>query len=216
MEAQVGSAPLARFYRISQIWICGVSQRGAQRAAMFSCRAAWQRCGPLARRAAYRLPRNGEFAKAAFGLDVVWGMFSVNVIRLTVTERGHPVPRSGPAWNTSRIGVFSTLILSVHTYETHYHLFNILSYVLEVQNRIFQPAINVPTVFFSFFMRFKLIHLLMHLFMYLFYLFIYDVIHPHKRMCRFKGKYLTFMTWVGQHGCRYWSRGVSVKHHKEP
>ncbi|KAM7388895.1 hypothetical protein PAMP_022901 [Pampus punctatissimus] len=25
---------------------------------MFSCRAAWQRCGPLARRAAYRLPRD--------------------------------------------------------------------------------------------------------------------------------------------------------------
>ncbi|CAF96435.1 unnamed protein product [Tetraodon nigroviridis] len=25
---------------------------------MFSCRAAWQRCGPLARRAAYSLPRN--------------------------------------------------------------------------------------------------------------------------------------------------------------
>ena len=28
---------------------------------MFSCRAAWQRCGPLARRAAYRLQRDGEF-----------------------------------------------------------------------------------------------------------------------------------------------------------
>ncbi|XP_014913522.1 apoptosis-inducing factor 1, mitochondrial isoform X10 [Poecilia latipinna] len=26
---------------------------------MFSCRAAWQRCGPLARRAAYRLPLDG-------------------------------------------------------------------------------------------------------------------------------------------------------------
>ncbi|XP_033989704.1 apoptosis-inducing factor 1, mitochondrial isoform X6 [Trematomus bernacchii] len=25
---------------------------------MFSCRAAWQRCGPLARKAAYRLPRD--------------------------------------------------------------------------------------------------------------------------------------------------------------
>ncbi|XP_008288102.1 apoptosis-inducing factor 1, mitochondrial isoform X2 [Stegastes partitus] len=25
---------------------------------MFSCRAAWQRCGPLARRAAYRLPQD--------------------------------------------------------------------------------------------------------------------------------------------------------------
>ncbi|XP_035525492.1 protein MGARP isoform X2 [Morone saxatilis] len=25
---------------------------------MFSCRAAWQRCGPLARTAAYRLPRD--------------------------------------------------------------------------------------------------------------------------------------------------------------
>ncbi|XP_075872721.1 uncharacterized protein mgarpa isoform X49 [Nelusetta ayraudi] len=25
---------------------------------MFSCRAAWQRCGPLARRAAYRSPRD--------------------------------------------------------------------------------------------------------------------------------------------------------------
>ncbi|XP_049897877.1 protein MGARP isoform X15 [Epinephelus moara] len=25
---------------------------------MFSCRAAWQRCGPVARRAAYRLPRD--------------------------------------------------------------------------------------------------------------------------------------------------------------
>uniref|UniRef100_A0A3Q3VSU5 Uncharacterized protein n=1 Tax=Mola mola TaxID=94237 RepID=A0A3Q3VSU5_MOLML len=28
---------------------------------MFSFRAAWQRCGPLARRAAYMLPRDGEF-----------------------------------------------------------------------------------------------------------------------------------------------------------
>lgn len=28
--------------------------------AMFSCRAAWQRCGPLARRAAFRSPRDGE------------------------------------------------------------------------------------------------------------------------------------------------------------
>uniref|UniRef100_A0A3Q1HQC3 Uncharacterized protein n=1 Tax=Acanthochromis polyacanthus TaxID=80966 RepID=A0A3Q1HQC3_9TELE len=27
---------------------------------MFSCRAAWQRCGPLVRRAAYRLPQDGE------------------------------------------------------------------------------------------------------------------------------------------------------------
>ncbi|KAJ0049995.1 hypothetical protein NL108_009954 [Boleophthalmus pectinirostris] len=26
---------------------------------MFSCRAAWQRCGPVARRAAYSLPRHG-------------------------------------------------------------------------------------------------------------------------------------------------------------
>ncbi|XP_054879264.1 protein MGARP isoform X3 [Poeciliopsis prolifica] len=26
---------------------------------MFSCRAAWRRCGPLARRAAYRLPLDG-------------------------------------------------------------------------------------------------------------------------------------------------------------
>ncbi|XP_037316299.1 apoptosis-inducing factor 1, mitochondrial isoform X5 [Pungitius pungitius] len=25
---------------------------------MFSCRAAWQKCGPLARKAAYRLPRD--------------------------------------------------------------------------------------------------------------------------------------------------------------
>lgn len=32
-------------------------------AAMFSCRAAWQRCGPLARRAAYRLPLDGEFTE---------------------------------------------------------------------------------------------------------------------------------------------------------
>lgn len=36
-----------------------------RRAAMFSCRAAWQRCGPLARRTAYRSPRNGEFHQAA-------------------------------------------------------------------------------------------------------------------------------------------------------
>uniref|UniRef100_A0A3B5BJ00 Uncharacterized protein n=1 Tax=Stegastes partitus TaxID=144197 RepID=A0A3B5BJ00_9TELE len=31
---------------------------------MFSCRAAWQRCGPLARRAAYRLPQDGESEKS--------------------------------------------------------------------------------------------------------------------------------------------------------
>lgn len=37
------------------------SHRSPRRAAMFSCRAAWQRCGPVARRAAYRLPRDGEF-----------------------------------------------------------------------------------------------------------------------------------------------------------
>lgn len=42
-----------------------LSHRSPRRAAMFSCRAAWQRCGPLARRAAYRLPRNGEFHQAA-------------------------------------------------------------------------------------------------------------------------------------------------------
>uniref|UniRef100_A0A3B5M4D5 Uncharacterized protein n=1 Tax=Xiphophorus couchianus TaxID=32473 RepID=A0A3B5M4D5_9TELE len=36
---------------------------------MFSCRAAWQRCGPLARTAAYRLPLDGEFHQRA-ALDV--------------------------------------------------------------------------------------------------------------------------------------------------
>lgn len=79
MEGQVCSAPshvsLTRPDQ-SAFWSCSVPQREAQRAAMFSCRAAWQRCGPLARRAACRLPRNGKFRKAAFTRRRVQIVFS--------------------------------------------------------------------------------------------------------------------------------------------
>ncbi|MEQ2289655.1 hypothetical protein AMECASPLE_035438 [Ameca splendens] len=42
------------------------SRRSPRRAAMFSCRAAWQRCGPLARRAAYRLPLDERQSTSMF------------------------------------------------------------------------------------------------------------------------------------------------------
>lgn len=54
--------------------------------------------------------------------------------------------------------------------------------------------------------------------MYLFInVFIYYVIHPHKRMCRFKRKenICDLHDVVCQHGSRCWSRGVNVKNHKE-
>lgn len=69
---------------------------------MFSCRAAWQRCGPLARKAAYGLSRDGEFPKAAFSRRPVRWLFCVYTICLTGTcGRVHSVPRSVSACMTS-------------------------------------------------------------------------------------------------------------------
>lgn len=76
----------------SAIWSCSIPHRKAQTAAMFSCRAAWQRCGPLARRAAYRLPLDGE--SSVYPEKCAW-LVCVYTICLAVTYgRVHSVPRS--------------------------------------------------------------------------------------------------------------------------
>lgn len=76
----------------SAIWSCSIPHRKAQTAAMFSCRAAWQRCGPLARRAAYRLPLDGE---SPVYPEECARLVCVYTICLAVTYgRVHSVPRS--------------------------------------------------------------------------------------------------------------------------
>lgn len=76
----------------SAIWSCSIPHRKAQTAAMFSCRTAWQRCGPLARRAAYRLPQDGE---SPVYPEKCARLVCVYTICLAVTRgRVHSVPSS--------------------------------------------------------------------------------------------------------------------------
>lgn len=109
MEGQVCSAPLhvSLTRRISQ---------RSEAAAFLSAKPREQWCFPAEQHGRGAGPWHGGQPIAYPGmvsfvrqrlLDVVCRLFLVNVICLTVTcEREHPVPRSGPTWNQSQIGVF--------------------------------------------------------------------------------------------------------------